>query len=124
VAEFAAEIVERRGSDTVNAADLEVHMVIRVFRARLKAGHTADELARMAEEATLPSLERERGLVARYAGTGLGETGEEFTVISVWKDLDALKKMTGDDWERPLWPDPRAKELIAEVFMHHYGSIG
>lgn len=99
-------------------------MIIRIFRARLKPGASADQLARFAREVTLPSLDRDPGLVARYAGTGLGETGEEFAVISVWQDLDSVKKTTGDDWERPLWPDPRAKELIAEVFMHHYESTG
>ncbi|MGH2483327.1 MAG: antibiotic biosynthesis monooxygenase [Candidatus Limnocylindria bacterium] len=99
-------------------------MIIRVFRARMKPGATAHQLAQFATEVTLPSLDSEPGLVARYAGTGLGQTGDEFTVISVWEDLESLKASSGDEWERPLWPDPRAKELIAEVFMHHYESTG
>jgi hypothetical protein len=47
-------------------------MIIRVFRAGTKPSHTAADLARMAKEVTIPSLEGERGLLARYAGTGLG----------------------------------------------------
>jgi hypothetical protein len=85
-------------------------MIIRVFRARTKPGHTGAELARMAKEVTIPSsLEGERGLLARYAGTGLGETGEEFTVITVWEDLNTLKTtMAGDDWESPSWSGSRS----------------
>jgi hypothetical protein len=99
-------------------------MIIRVFRARPKSGHTADELARFAEEVTIPFVESKGGLVARYTGRGLGETDEELAMITVWEDLDALKKMAGDDWERPVMPDPRAEALIAEVFLHHYEAIG
>jgi hypothetical protein len=99
-------------------------MIIRVFRARTKPGHTADELARFAKEITIPFVETNPGLVARYTGRGVGETGEELTMITLWEDLDALKNMTGDDWESPVMPDRRAEELIAEVFLHHYESIG
>ncbi len=99
-------------------------MIIRVFRARPKPGHSADELARLAKEVTIPFVETKPGLVARYTGRGVGETGEELTMITVWEDLDALKNMTGDDWESPVMPDKRAEELIAESFLHHYESIG
>jgi hypothetical protein len=54
----------------------------------------------------------------------VGETGEELTMVTLWEDLDALKNMTGEEWESPVMPDQRAEELIAEVFLHHYESIG
>jgi hypothetical protein len=98
-------------------------MIIRVFRARPKRGAAADELARIAEEITIPFVEAKPGLVACFTGRGVGETGEELTMITVWEDLDALRNMTGDDWESPVIPDERAEELIAEVFLHHYESI-
>jgi hypothetical protein len=95
-------------------------MIIRVFRARTKPGHTGAELARMAKEVTIPSsLEGERGLLARYAGTGLGETGEEFTVITVWEDLNALKTtMAGDDWESPSWSGSRSAARAPVTSFH------
>ncbi len=99
-------------------------MIIRVFRARPNAGHTADELARLAKEVTIPFVESQPGLVARYTGRGIGETGEELAMVTVWDDLDAVKKMAGDDWERPVMPDKRAEEIIAEVLVHHYQAIG
>jgi len=99
-------------------------MIIRIFRARPKAGHTADELARLAKEVTIPFIEAKPGLVARYTGCGLGETREELAMITIWEDLDAVKNMAGDDWDRPVMPDKRAEEIIAEVLVHHYEAIG
>jgi hypothetical protein len=32
--------------------------------------------------------------------------------------------MTGDNRESPMMPDERAEELIANVFLQHYESIG
>ena len=43
---------------------------------------------------------------------------------SVWEDLEAMKSMTGDDWESPVIPDDRLEPLIAESFLHHYEAIG
>jgi hypothetical protein len=97
-------------------------MLIRVFRARPKPG-AFTECARLAEEVAIPFVDRQPGLVARYAGTGVGEAGEELIMISVWEDLDALKNMTGDDWESAVIPDERLDDLIAETFLHQYQSF-
>ena len=45
-------------------------------------------------------------------------------MISVWENLDAMKNMTGEDWEREVIPDEREAERIEECFVHHYESIG
>jgi len=98
-------------------------MIIRVYRARPKPG-AADELARLAEEVSIPFVEGQPGLQARFTGRGIGATGDELMMITVWEDLDAMKAMTGDDWESPVIPDERIEELIEESFLHHYESIG
>jgi heme-degrading monooxygenase HmoA len=98
-------------------------MIIRVFRARSQPG-AVDELARLAEEVSIPFVDRQPGLVARYLGRGIGTTGDELVMVTVWENLDAMKGMTGDDWESPVIPDERLEPLIAESFLHHYGSIG
>jgi heme-degrading monooxygenase HmoA len=98
-------------------------MIIRIFRARPQPG-TADELARLAEEVSIPFIDGQPGLVARHTGRGVGATGEELVMVTVWEDLDAVKNMTGDDWESPVIPDERLEPLIAESFLHHYDSIG
>jgi heme-degrading monooxygenase HmoA len=98
-------------------------MIIRIFRARPQPG-TADELARLAEEISIPFVDGQPGLMARYTGRGLGATGEELVMVSVWEDLDAMRNMTGDDWESPVIPDERLEPLIMESFLHNYESIG
>lgn len=53
-----------------------------------------------------------------------GETlRPKLLMISVWENLDALKNMTGEDWESEVIPDEREAERIEECFVHHYTSI-
>jgi hypothetical protein len=54
----------------------------------------------------------------------MGASGEEVMMNTVWEDLEAMKNMTGDDWESPVIPDERLEPLIAESFLHHYESLG
>jgi quinol monooxygenase YgiN len=98
-------------------------VIIRIFRARAKPG-ASEELRRLAEEISIPFVDREPGLVARYAGRGIGATGEELVMITVWEDLEAVKNMTGEEWDEPVIPDDRVGELINEMFLHQYETIG
>ena len=93
-------------------------MIIRVFRCRAKEG-AADELQRLATEVSIPFVDAQQGLVARYTG----RTGDELLMISIWQDLHALKGMTGEDWESEVIPDERISELIEESSVQNYDSI-
>lgn len=98
-------------------------MIIRIFRARPKPG-MADELAQLVEEVSIPFVDRQPGLLARYAGRGIGSTGEDLFMISVWESLEAMKNMTGDDWQNPVIPDQREAERITESSVQHFQSVG
>jgi len=98
-------------------------MIIRIFRARPKAG-MADELAQLVEDVSVPFVDRQPGLLARYTGRGIGLTGDELVMISVWESLEALKNMTGDEWESAVIPDQREGDRIAEHSVHHFQSVG
>jgi heme-degrading monooxygenase HmoA len=98
-------------------------MIIRVFRARAQPGKS-DELVRLAQAISIPFVDSQPGLVARHTGRGVGATGDELTMVSLWDDLDAMKKMTGDEWESPVIPDDRLEPLIAESSLYHYETIG
>ena len=98
-------------------------MIIRIFRARPKAG-MADELAQLIEQVSIPFVDRQPGLLARYTGRGIGSTGDELVMITVWESLEAMKNMTGDDWESAVIPDQREAERIAKNSVHHFESIG
>lgn len=97
-------------------------MLIRVVRARPKRG-VADELAQLIEEVSIPFVDGQEGLLARHSGRGFGATGDEIVMISVWESLDAMKNMTGENWESEVIPDEREAERIEECSVHHYESI-
>jgi heme-degrading monooxygenase HmoA len=97
-------------------------MIIRIFRARPHPG-AADDLVRLAEEVSIPFVDAQPGLLTRYTGRGVGATGDELVMVSVWEDLDAMKNMTGEDWDNPVIPDERLEPLIAESYLHVYESF-
>jgi quinol monooxygenase YgiN len=97
-------------------------MIVRVFRAIPKSGK-ADELAALLKEISIPFVDGQPGLLARHAGKGFGATGDEIVMISVWKDLDAMKNMTGERWESEVIPDARLAERIEKCFVHHYETF-
>ena len=97
-------------------------MIIRIFRARPKPG-MADELAQLIEEVSIPFVDRQPGLVARYTGRGIGSAGEDLVMISVWESLETMKNMTGDDWQSAVIPDEREAERIAESSVNHFQSV-
>jgi len=98
-------------------------MVIRVFRAQPKQGK-ADEFAELIRTVSVPFVEGQPGLVARFTGRGIGRSGDEIVMISVWESVDALKNMTGESWEEEVIPDPREAERIETSWVHHYESMG
>lgn len=98
-------------------------MVVRVFRAKARPG-MEDELAQLIETVSIPFVDGHSGLVARYAGRGIGRTNDELLMISVWESVDAMKAMTGDDWEKEVIPDEREAERIETSSVEHYQTIG
>ena len=98
-------------------------MIIRVFRAIPKTG-MADELAALVKEISIPFVDGQPGLLARYTGKGVGATGAEIVMISVWENLDDMKRMTGENWESEAIPDARLAQRIEKCFVHHYETLG
>jgi hypothetical protein len=98
-------------------------VVIRVFRAIPKTGR-ADELAALVNEISIPFVDGQPGLLARHTGRGIGATGDEIVMISVWANLDAMKSMTGEKWESEVIPDERLAQRIEKCFVHHYETLG
>jgi hypothetical protein len=98
-------------------------MLIRVFRATPKPGKQ-DELVRLIEEVSVPFVDGQPGLIGRFTGQGLGATGAEIVMISLWEDLDALTTMTGEDWESGVIPDARLSERIDCWSVAHYRAFG
>ena len=55
----------------------------------------------MLRRLSIPKLES----IAWYAGRSLETDSAEFGVLTIWQDMDALKKYTGEDWEKAVIPE-------------------
>jgi heme-degrading monooxygenase HmoA len=97
-------------------------MIIRIFRARMQPGMNA-EFERMVLELSIPLVEAQKGLIARYSGKPMGSNSDEFVMVSLWEDLAALKAFVGQNWEEAVIPEEE-RPVILETYVHHYESFG
>jgi quinol monooxygenase YgiN len=93
-------------------------MIIRVFRARVHAGK-AEEFRQFFLEKALPLVRAQPGLARADIGWPIAPTTDEFLMITVWRDLEAVKNVAGDNWQtaRIL---PEERPLLREVEVEHY----
>jgi len=91
--------------------------VVRIFRARVRPGRQA-ELADLVRELSIPNLSQSDGLLAYYPGAPLGDA-EEFSMVSIWRDLGAVRAYAGNDWAKPVIYEGE-EAVLAEVHVHHY----
>lgn len=93
-------------------------MIIRVFRAQVRPG-AQQQFEKFFLNQALPNVRAQPGLVSVMVGTPHETTPNEFLMITVWKDLDALKGFTGEKWQAPVI-DPEEFDLLQLTFLHHY----
>jgi len=91
--------------------------VVRIFRARVKPERHA-EWEQLVRDVSIPELQQAEGLLAYYPGAPLGDP-EEFSMVSVWRDLGAVRTYAGKHWATPVLY-PGEDEILAEVHVHHY----
>jgi heme-degrading monooxygenase HmoA len=96
-------------------------MIIRVFRAWARSDKV-DAFARFFKEEALPLVRAQDGLVRVEVGLPMPPNADEFLMVTVWRDLDALRGFAGADWHTArLLPEERP--LLRETVVHHY-SVG
>ena len=93
-------------------------MIIRVFRARVHPGKQ-QEFEQFFLNKALPMVRAQSGLVSVTVGRPLDTSPEDFLMVTVWRDLDALKGFAGEQWQNPVI-DPEAAHLLKETFVDHY----
>jgi hypothetical protein len=49
--------------------------------------------------------------------------GCEFSMISIWKDAESIKKAVGQEWQQPILLEDDA-DLVEAVEMHHFETFG
>ena len=96
-------------------------MIIRVYRCTVVTGWEEEHRA-FAFKKSHPSLGREPGLIAFYAGKPLpGSDDRTRCMVQIWESLSALKAARGNDWDRPMRAMPEeVREIYGSATVEHY----
>ena len=93
-------------------------MILRFFRAIVREGKQS-EFRRFFLGTALPNVRLQPGLVSVSVGLPSDESPTEFSMVMVWRDLEALKGFTGDNWQAAVI-HPDEADLLKETYVYHY----
>jgi heme-degrading monooxygenase HmoA len=81
------------------------------------------EFERFFVETAVPLLESQPGMLGLQTGKPHSSSPTEFLMTTTWRDLDALRGFTGDQWEEAVIA-PEEEHLLKSVSVHHYEGLG
>ena len=93
-------------------------MITRFFRAIVHDGKQ-DEFQKFFVGTMLGIVRSQKGLVSAHIGLPHEVSPNEFSMVMVWKDMDALKGFSGENWQNAVI-HPDEKHLLKETFVYHY----
>ena len=93
-------------------------MIIRVFRAKIRPGNLV-EFKQMAQEQSIPWLTSSEGMLGYFAGEPHGADENEFVMVTLWRDVEALQSFAGENWQTPV-VTPDEAPLVENMMAHHY----
>lgn len=92
--------------------------IVRVFQVTTHVGKEA-EFEEFFRGTAVPLMKSQRGIEQLIFGLPREETPNEFCIVMVWKDLDAMKEFVGEEWRNPhILPEEAV--LVAERTIKHY----
>ena len=93
-------------------------MIVRVFRARIREGHT-DDFREMVRTQSIPWLRDSDGMLGYVAGEPMADAPRDFLMLTLWRDVEALRAFAGDAWDTPV-VTPDEEPLVEAMFADHY----
>ena len=96
-------------------------MIMRIFQVQTQPGKEA-EFSRFFHEVAIPLMKSTEGLVDVFPGHARSESPREFSMVLLWRDLDALKAFVGEDYT-DAHIAPEEAELVAHRRIAHYDLI-
>jgi heme-degrading monooxygenase HmoA len=96
-------------------------MIIRVFRARIRAGKD-DEFERFVRTTGVPMIEAQAGCAHVAWGRSRWSDQPEFVVVTHWDSVDALAAFAGQRWREAV-VEPGEGHMLDEVFCDHYETV-
>jgi heme-degrading monooxygenase HmoA len=96
-------------------------MIMRVYRCTVVAGKEAKH-KEYAFKSRHPSLSREPGLVAFYAGKPLpGSDDRTRCLVQIWQSLAGLKAARGEYWDQPMKSMPdEVRGIYDSATVEHF----
>lgn len=96
-------------------------MIIRIFRVTVfpeKRETFRDFFLHKA----LPLMRGTDGIEAIHFGLPRPETPDDFAIVMVWRDVDALRAFAGEDWRAPhIHPDENG--VVKTRALDHYDLV-
>lgn len=96
-------------------------MIMRIYRCTVISGKEAQH-REFAFKKAHPSLSKDKGLIAFYAGKPLaGSEDRTRCMVQIWENLEALKAARGANWDEPLnaLPD-EARDIYDTATVEHF----
>jgi len=93
-------------------------MILRFFRAIVHEGKQT-EFRKFFLGRALPGVRSQAGLESVSVGLPHAASPTEFSMVMVWRDLEALKGFTGENWQRAVI-HPDEAHLLKETHVYHY----
>ena len=97
-------------------------MLIRLLNVKVRPGRQ-DEFRQALELLSIPDIQSRSGMIACYPGQPLGPNGNEFVLVTVWKDLATSKNHTEQEWAQAIIP-AEAMPLVEDWHVQGYKSFG
>ncbi len=85
-------------------------MIVRTFKATIYPGKN-EEFKTFFTQIAIPLVKLQEGLIDLFIGLPMDETSNVFVMTSFWKDVDAIKKFSGEQWQNAVI-DEREKYLV------------
>jgi heme-degrading monooxygenase HmoA len=93
-------------------------MIIRIFRVEIHD----DKIEAFRDfflNTAVPLMKQTSGIEEIHFGLPMPETPNQFAIVMVWRDLDALRAFVGDDWQVPhIHPDEDG--IVRERHLNYY----
>ena len=96
-------------------------MIMRIFQVTTQPGKEA-EFGDFFHNTAIPLMRRTEGLVEVWPGAPRADSPNEFCMVMLWRDLDALKAFVGEEYTNAHIL-PEEAELVAARTITHYDLV-
>lgn len=71
-----------------------------------------------------PILQKQEGMVKVIMGKDVSDGVTKYLVTTIWKDLESMKKFTGEKWQEPVMHPDEEPLLDGKPRLEHFEVTG